>query len=156
MNRLLGLAVLVAVGIVVGCRVPPTTRSVFLSKFSAADILKKTTEQMKSVENGGVSSGETSSSWNDRRIYHRLESADLQLNPVDEDAFLVKVKAEIEQSLQSSGGTILGGGLSSGGSTGGKGFSIAYTDGKNHGWIDVFGLHGASNNYKLVIIVNES
>ena len=158
MNRVLGLILFVAVGIVTGCHVPPETRSVFLSKFSVAEIIKKTGAQMTSIESGGVSSGETSSVWNDRRIYHRHESADLQVRPVeaDEAAFLEKLKAEIEQRLGDNNAKVLGGGTSSGGSSGGRGFSIAYTDGKNHGWIDVFGLRGAGNNYKLIIIVNES
>lgn len=158
MKRIFALTLLVAVGIVTGCSVPPKARSAFLSNFSAAEMIKKTSAQMTNIESGGVSSGETSSIWNDRRIYHRDESADLQVNPVaaDEAAFLEKLKAQLEQTVRNSGGKVLGGGTHSGGSSGGRGFSVAYTDGKNHGWIDAFGLRGAGNNYRLIIIINES
>lgn len=157
MNQRLALTLLVTVtvGIVTGCGVPGQTRSAFLSGFSGKNIIEKASAQMAGIEPGGVSSGETSSVWKDRRIYHRDESADLRVNPADEDTFLVKLKSEIERSLENSDSKVLGGG-SVGGSSGGRGFSVAYTDGRNHGWVDVFGMRGIDNNYKLIIIVNES
>ena len=96
-----------------------------------------------------VSGGETSTMVGQRRTYHRDDRAELSISQSDAPMFLERVKEQIEQQLQSSGCKITDAGSGEGS------YSIGYTDGRLHGWIDIWGL-GMGGNYKLVILVTEN
>jgi hypothetical protein len=139
-----------AVAVLGACNKAPESKSRFLSGFSAADVIKKSYDQDKSKGDLSVSAEETSSIMSSRRIYHRDESADLRISESDQPSFLERIKTNIEQQVRSSGCTIVGGG------SGDNNFSIAYTDGNVTGWIDIRGMPGTPDKYKLIITITES
>lgn len=132
------------------CSGPPESKSRFLSSFSARDVIEKSYDPPKGVGEFRVSGGETSSVLGGRRIYHRDDSADLRISQSDERSFLQSIKAQIEQQLQGTGCKIVEAG------SGDSNYSIAYTDGKVHGWIDIWGMRGPGDSYRLVIIITEN
>lgn len=132
------------------CSGPPESKSRFLSSFSARDVIKKSYDLPKGDGEFRVSGVETSSVLGSRRIYHRDDSADLRISQSDEPAFLERIKAQIEQQLQGTACKILDVG------SGESNYSIAYTDGKVHGWIDIWGMRGTGDSYRIVITMTES
>lgn len=145
--RYTGIAAVLVLG---ACSKAPEQQSRFLSTFSAADVVKKSYDQIDSNAGMSVSSSETSSAFGRRRIYHRDSSADLRISEADLSSFLERTKNNIEQQLRTSGCTIVGGGSGDGQ------FSVAYTDGSVTGWIDIWGIPGTSDRYKLIITITES
>lgn len=139
-----------AVLVLGACNKAPESKSRFLSSFSAADVIKKSYDQINSKGESSVSTSETSSASGSRRIYHRDDSAELRISESDQPSFLERIKTNIEQQVRSSGCTIVGGG------SGDNNFSIAYTDGSVTGWIDIWGVPGAPDKYNLIIEVTES
>jgi hypothetical protein len=149
-QRLFLFYAIAAVLVLAACSRTPESKSRFLSSFSAADVIKKSYEQINSKGDLSVSAEETSSVMGSRRIYHRDESADLRINESDQPSFLERIKKNIEQQVRSSGCTIVGGG------SGDISSSIAYTDGSVTGWIDIWGIPGTPDKYKLIITITES
>lgn len=151
MNQRLFLFCGFAAVLVLGaCNKIPESKSRFLSSFSAADVIKKSYDQIDCKGELSVSAEETSSVMGTRRIYHRDESADLRINESDQPSFLERIKKNIEQQVRNNGGTIVGGG------SGDDNFSIAYTDSRVTGWIDILGMPGTPDKYKLIITITES
>src|ERR1041384_5881593 len=68
----------------------------------------------------------------------------------DQGLFLEGVMNAIKEQVRNNGCTLGGEGA------GNKGFSIAYADGSATGWIDVWGVPGAADNYTLIITITES
>jgi hypothetical protein len=140
-----------AAALVLGaCNRTPESKSRFLSSFSAADVIKKSYDQIDCKGELSVSASETSSVMASRRMYHRDESADLTISESDQTSFLERIKTNIEQQVRKSGCTIVGGG------SGDISFSITYTDGSVTGWIDIWGMPGTPDKYKLIITITES
>jgi hypothetical protein len=149
-QRLFLFYAIAAVLVLGACNKIPESKSRFLSSFSAVDVIKKSYDQIDCKGELSVSAVETSSVMGSRRIYHRDESADLRINESDQPSFLERIKTNIEQQVRSNGGTIVGGG------SGDDNFSIAYTDSRVTGWIDIWGMPGSPDKYKLIITITES
>ena len=132
------------------CSAPPESKSKFLSSFSARDVIEKSYDRPKGEGESTISGGETSSVLGSRRTYHRNDSADLRIIQSDEPSFLQRIKTQIEQKLQGAGCKIVEAG------SGDSSYSIAYTDGKVHGWIDIWGMRGPGDSYRLVIVITEN
>lgn len=143
---LLGISVLAIFG---ACGAPTLSRSRFLTRFDAADVIKRSYAQPDAQQQLSVSSGGTSSALGSHGVYHSCDSADLSISMSDEPLFLLRIKREIEQELEHSGGKIVGG------RSGETNYSIEYTDRNVNGWIDILGMRGAGDSYKLAIIVTE-
>lgn len=138
-----------AVMVLSACTKAPETKSRFLSTFSAEEVIKKSYDQTNSNAGVSVSSGETSSASGSHRIYHRDVSAELRISERDQSPFLERIKSSIEQQVRDTGCTIVGGG------SGTSNFSVAYTDGSVNGSIDIWGMPGSSDSYKVIIIISE-
>lgn len=116
------------------CSVPPESKSRFFSGFSARDVIEKSYDPPKGDGGFRSSGGETSSVLGSGRIYHRDDTADLRVSQSDEPLFLQRIKGQIELQLQGAGCKITDAG------SGENNYSIAYTDGKAHGRIDIWGM----------------
>jgi len=131
------------------CTAPPPSKSRFLASFSAADVIKRSYDQADAQKQPTVSGGESSSVSGSRRINHRDDSADLVISKSDEPLFLSSIKREIEEQLQKSGCRMFPGG------SGDNHYAIEYGDGSVNGWIDILGMRGAGDGYRLIIIITE-
>ena len=144
--------ILFAIGVVMkcgACTETPEAKSRFLSSFQARDVIEKSYVSPAGAADIKISGGETSVLLGERRTYHRDDRAELSISQSDAPMFLQRIKEQIEQRLQSSGCKITDAG------SGEDSHSIGYTDGKIHGWIDIWGL-GVGGRYKLVIGVTEN
>jgi len=146
-------ALICVIGVVVmlgACAETPEEKSKFFSSFSTGDAVQKTLGPLHVGAGFSVSGSEASVLSGSRRTYHRDQRADLTLSQSDEPSFLQKIKDHIEQQIQINGCK-----MTSAGS--GEGYySIAYTDGRVHGWIDIWGLRGSGDNYRLAVTITEN
>jgi hypothetical protein len=131
------------------CNTPALSRSRFLASFSPADVIKRSYGQPDSQQQPSISTGGTSSALGTHGVHHSYDSADLSVSKSDEPQLLLRIKREIVQQIEKSGGKVVGEG------SGENDYSIEYTDGKVGGWVDVVGMRGAGDSYRLVIIVTE-
>jgi len=144
---LFGITVVAIFG---ACSAPTTlSRSRFLASFSPADVIKRSYAPADSQQQPTVSGGGTSSALGSHEVHHSYDSADLSVSKTDEPQLLLRIKREIVQQIEKSGGKVVGEG------SGESNYSIEYTDGKVSGWVDVVGMRGAGDSYRLVIIVTE-
>ena len=142
-----GLGVVAILG---SCSAPTIrSKSRFLAAFSASDVVRVSYNQTD-PEGPPVDTVQTSSSLG----HHRNDYANLVINASDGGAFLLRIKGEIERRVVSSGGKVVGEGSGNDGYS--DGYSIEYTDGGVHGWIDVLGMRGPGDSYRLVIITREN
>ena len=145
------LLLVVGVVILVGaCNAQPISKSGFLAGFSAADIIKGSYDQASAQKEFRLSGGATSSKLGSRSIHHVDEIADLVISESDEPFFLSRVKGKMEERLRNSGCRVSGEG------SGDNKHTLEYTDGTVNGWIDIFGLRGQGDSYKLVIVITEN
>jgi len=143
---LFGISVIAIFG---ACSAPALSRSRFLAGFSPADVIKRSYAQPDSQQQVSVSSGGTSSALGSHEVHHSYDSADLSVSKSDEPEFLLRIKREIVQQIEKSGGKVVGEG------SGENNYSIEYADGKVSGWVDIVGMRGAGDSYRLAIIVTE-
>jgi len=134
----------------VACTRAPEARSRFFSSFSARDVIEKSFDSPKGGEGFRVSGGETSVLLGSRRMYHRDDRAELSISLSNEHSFLQRIKEHLEQQLQIDGCKTADAGSGEGN------YSIAYTDGRVQGWIDIWGLRGPGDTYRLVITTTEN
>jgi len=127
------------------CSAPTLSRSRFLASFSPADVIKRSYTQPDSQQQPSISTLALGS----HEVRHNYDSANLSVSNSDEPQFLLRIKREIVQQIEKSGGKVVGEG------SGENNYSIEYTDGKVSGWVDVVGMRGAGDSYRLVIIVTE-
>jgi hypothetical protein len=132
------------------CSGPPESKSRFLSSFSARDVIENSYDPPKGNGEIRISGREASSVLGSRRIYHRDDSADVRISQSYETSFRQRIKAQIEQQLQGTGCKVVDAG------SGESNDSIAYTDGNVNGWIDIWGMRGTGDSYRLVITITES
>jgi hypothetical protein len=132
------------------CTAQPIPRSAFLAGFSAADIIKGSYDQAGVQRQFKVSGGASSSKLGSRSIHHRDEIADLVINASDEPLFLSRIKGKMEEQLRNTGCKVFSEG------SGDNNYTLEYTDGTVNGWIDIFGLRGQGDSYKLVIVITEN
>jgi hypothetical protein len=132
------------------CGKVPETKSRFLSNFSAAEAIKSSSNLIGRTIEPNISSSETSWTNGSRRAHHHDDSAQLRIPETDQGLFLEGVMNAIKEQVRNNGCTLGGEGA------GNKGFSIAYADGSATGWIDVWGVPGAADNYTLIITITES
>ena len=149
MERPLLLFGVTVIAIFGACSAPTLSRSRFLASFSPADVIKRSYGQPDSQQQPSISTGETSSASGSHEVHHSYDSANLSVSKSDEPQFLLRVKREIVQQIEKSGSKVVGEG------SGESNYSIEYTDGKVGGWVDVVGMRGESDSYRLVIIVTE-
>jgi hypothetical protein len=142
---LFGISVIAIFG---ACSAPALSRSRFLASFSPADVIKRSYAKPDSQQ-PNISTGGTSSALGSHEVYHSYHSADLAVGSGEEPQFLLRIKSEIVQQIEKSGGKVVGEG------TGESNYSVEYTDGKVGGWIDVVGMRGTGDSYRLAIIVTE-
>ncbi len=128
---------------------PPESKSRFLSTYSAQDLVEKSYDRPPSDVGIRVAGGSTSSVLDNRRIYHVDDTADLRIRPGDERSFLERIKAQIELQLQVAGCT------ATDAASGESNYSIAYTDGVVHGWINIGGMRRSDDDYRVVITITE-
>ena len=131
------------------CSAPTLSRSRFLASFSPADVIKRSYAHPDSQQQPSISTGETSSALGSHGIHHSYDSADLSVSKSDEAQLLLRIKREIVQQIEKSGGKVVGEG------SGESDYSIEYADGKVGGWVDIVGMRGAGDSYRLVILVTE-
>jgi hypothetical protein len=144
---LFGITVVAIFG---ACSAPTTlSRSRFLASFSPADVIKRSYAPPDSHQQPSISTGGTSSALGTHGVHHSYDSADLSVSKSDEPQLLLRIKREIVQQIEKSGGKVVGEG------SGENDYSIEYADGKVSGWVDVVGMRGAGDSYRLVIIVTE-
>jgi len=149
MERPLLLFGVTVIAIFGACSAPTLSRSRFLASFSPADVIKRSYGQLDSQQQPSISTGETSSASGSHEVHHSYDSANLSVSKSDEPQFLLRVKREIVQQIEKSGSKVVGEGSGEGN------YSIEYTDGKVGGWVDVVGMRGEGDSYRLVIIVTE-
>ena len=149
MERPLLLFVVTVIAIFGACTAPTLSRSRFLAGFSPADVIKRSYTQTDSQQQPSISTGETSSALGSHGVHHSYDSANLSVSKSDEPQFLLRIKREIVQQIEKSGGKVVGEG------SGESDYSIEYTDGKVSGWVDVVGMRGEGDSYRLTIIVTE-
>ena len=149
MERPLLLFGVTVIAIFGACSAPTLSRSRFLASFSPADVIKRSYGQPDSQQQPSISTGETSSASGSHEVHHSYDSANLSVSKSDEPQFLLRVKREIVQQIEKSGSKVVGEG------SGESNYSIEYTDGKVGGWVDVVGMRGEGDSYRLVIIVTE-
>ncbi len=154
MERPLLLFGISAIAIFGACSAPTLSRSKFLASFSPADVIKRSyaqanSQQQDSQQQLSVSSVGTSSALGTHGVHHSYDSADLSVSKSDEPQFLLRIKADIVQQIEKSGSKVVGEG------SGDDNYSIEYADGKVGGWVDVAGMRGAGDSYRLAIIVTE-
>jgi hypothetical protein len=143
---LLGISVIAIFG---ACSAPTLSRSRFLASFSPSDVIKRSYAQPDSQQQPSVSGGGTSSALGSHGVHHSYDSADLSVSRGEEPQFLLRIKREIVEQIEKSGGKVVGEG------SGESNYAIEYTDGNVSGWIDVLGMRGAGDSYKLAIVVTE-
>jgi hypothetical protein len=131
------------------CNATPGPKSRFLSSFSARDAIKKSYGPDKNNEEFSLSTTQTSSVVGSRPTHHHDDTADVIVSQGDESAFLQRVKAEIEQQLHASGCKITDAGSGDGH------YSLGYTDGKIYGWLELWGLRGMGDKYRIIITIAE-
>jgi hypothetical protein len=149
--RWLRFLALVAISLFSACGQSAAKRETdFLASFSARDAINQISERMPNIRVGAVERFGTSSTLDNRSFNRRDEVAELQLSSTSEHSFLEDFKSKIQQMIENSGSKIIGEGSGNGS------FSFDYTDGRIHGWIDVFQVRGAGENYKLIILARES
>jgi len=149
MERLLLLFGISAIAIFGACSAPTLSRSRFLASFSPADVIKRSYAQADSQQQISVSSDGISSALGSHGVHHSYDSAELSVSKSDEPEFLLRIKREIVQQIEKSAGKVIGEG------SGENNYSIEYADGKVSGWVDVVGMRGAGDSYRLAIIVTE-
>lgn len=128
---------------------PPESKSRFLSSYSARDVIEKSLDLAQGKGEFRSSGGGSSSVLGSGRIYHLDDTADLRISQNEERSFLERIKGQIELQLQSAGCRITDAG------SGENDYSIAYTDQKVHGRIDIRGTRSTSEIYRLVITITE-
>jgi hypothetical protein len=131
------------------CSGTPECKSAFLSGFSANDTIEKIYNSPEGAAQFRVTGGGTSTSLGSGRVYHRNDRAELTIREGDESSFLPKIREQIEQQLRANGCAITDSGSGEGN------YSIGYTDGKVHGWIDIWGVRRMGDSYTLVITISE-
>ena len=149
-ERPLLLFVISVVVICGACAARPPSKSKFLASFSAAEVIKRSYDQADAQKQPTISSSESSSVLGSRRVYHRDDRADLVISKSEEPLFLLRIKREIEEQLQKSGCKMFAGG------SGDNNYAIEYTDGTVNGWIDIWGMRGAGDTYRVIIIITEN
>ena len=131
------------------CSAPVPPKTTFLTSFSMTDVIKRSYGQADHQVQQRVLGGTAGSAVSSGAGHHCFDSAELSISSGDESQFLLGVKREMRQQLEHSGGKIVDEG------SGDSDYSIGYTDGKITGWIDILGMRGAGDRYKLVIIITE-
>ena len=82
-------------------------------------------------------------------ITHRTISAELSLSETEESQFLSKIKSEVIEQLRKYGAKTTGEGAGTNDSY------LEYSEGAVAGVVEVSGIRGASETYRLVILIAE-
>lgn len=133
---------------------PHTQQSRLLTNFSLDGIIKKMPnagiELPASIPIGGsggvAGEGEISSYRKDSTLSCQIHIEEVGF---DELNFMMKLKAEVEKEITSYGAKIAGSGESN------SDFHFDYRLGNINGFIDVIGIRGERNSYKLTYVMRE-
>jgi len=148
MKRSLVVVSLMTASIAAGCGVAKTeSPSRFITSFSAEDAINRAYADGK--KQPIVSSGKASVGSGASRVTHRSISAELSLSEIDESQFLSKMKTEVAEQLRKYGAQTTGEGTGPGDSY------LEYSEGAIAGVVEFSGMRGASETYRLVILIAE-
>ena len=142
--------------VVSGCHstTPHTQQSNLFTHFSLDRIIEKMPnsgiELPASIPSGGsggvAGEGEISSYRKDSTLNCQIPTEEVGF---DESSFMRKLKAEVENEITSNGAKITGSGESD------SDFYVDYRLGSINGLIDVIGMRGERNTYKLTYVMRE-
>jgi len=131
-----------------GCGEPTTKPpSRFIKAFSPQEAIKRSYVQAEGKKPPTVSGGDTSSGG--LGITHRSMSVDLSLNEPAASEFLSRVKNETADQLRKNGARSTGEG------SGNDEYYLEYSDGAIAGMVEIWGIRGADDNYRVIIIIAE-
>lgn len=150
MRRSLALFSLVTASIAGGCggpaKKPP---SKFMTTFSPEDAIKRSYVQSEGKKQPIVSSSGGLAGSGGLGITHRSISAELVFSETEASQFLSKLKSEISDQLRKYGARATGEGA------GNDQYSLEYSEGAIAGLVEIWGVRGAGDNYRLIIIIAE-
>ncbi len=147
MKRSLVVASLVTASIAAGCGVATTkSPSRFITTFSPEDAINRAYSQPDGkkplVSNSGSSEGTGG-------LGHRLISADVLLNETEEPQFLARMKTEVSEQLRKYGAKTTGEG------SGTNDSYLEYSEGAIAGVVQISGMRGASDAYRVILLIAE-
>ena len=133
---------------------PHMQESKLFSHFSLDVIIKRIPKaglelpaSISTSSSGGVAGeGEISSYRKDSALICQIH---VEEGSFDESSFMEKLKAEVEKEVRKNGARITGGGESD------SDFHVDYRLGNINGYIDVIGMRGERNSYKLIYVMRE-
>jgi hypothetical protein len=141
---------LVTASIAGGCGGPATRPpSKFMTAFSPEDAIKRSYVQSEGKKQPIVSNSGGLAGSGGLGITHRSISAELVLSETEAFQFLSKVKSEISDQLRKYGARSTGEG------TGDDQYSLEYSEGSIAGLVEMWGMRGAGDNYRLIIALAE-
>jgi hypothetical protein len=150
MKRSLVLFSVVAATIAGGCGVPTTKPpSRFITTFSPEDAMKRSYVQTEGKERPTVSNTAASAGSTGLGITHRAISAELSLSESEESQFLSKFKTEVTDQLRKYGAKTTGDGA------GNNNYYLEYSEGAIAGVVEMYGMRGAADSYRLVVLIAE-
>src|SRR5262245_56476428 len=146
MKRPLVVVSLVTASIAAACGVATSkSPSRFITRFSPEDAINRAYVQGDGKKQPIVSNRGASVGSGGPRVTHRSISAELSLSETDETQFLAKIKTEVAEQLRKYGATTTGEGVSP------NDCYLEYSEGPIAGVVEVSGMRGVSETYRLVI-----
>src|SRR5262245_40868105 len=150
MKRSLVVVSLVTASIAAGCGVATIkSPSRFITRFSLEESINKDYAQGDGKKQPILSNSGASVGSSGLGITHRSISAELSLGETDESQFLSKIKTEVAEQLRKYGAKITGEGA------GPNDSYLEYSQGSIAGVVEVSGMRGVSETYRLVILIAE-
>ena len=150
MKRSLAVVSLVTASIAAGCGVATTkSPSRFIKSFSLEESINKDYVQGDGKKQPIVSNCGASVGSSGLGVTHRSISAELSLSETAESQFLSKIKSELAEQLRKYGAKITGEGA------GPNDSYLEYSQGPIAGVVEVSGMRGVSETYRLVILIAE-
>lgn len=150
MKRSIVVVSLVTASIAAGCGVA-TSKSPgrFITGFSPEDAINRAYVPADGTKQPIVSNSGALVGSGGLGITHRTISAELSLSETEESQFLSKIKSEVIEQLRKYGAKTTGEGAGTNDSY------LEYSEGAIAGVVEVSGIRGASETYRLVILIAE-
>lgn len=149
-RSLLVLTLIILGSSLFACRSSVPSQSAFKENFSIGTIVAEN-EQFLIPGGRVLSASEYGSS--DDPFTQKQEEIALQIEQEELPAFVIALRAGIEESILDSGASIVGYGT--GGVTG-TSFSIQYREDELFGVINLWGIRGEGTNFFLIALISES
>ena len=150
MKRSLIVVSLVTASIASGCGVSRSkSPGRFITAFSPEDAINKSYLRADGKKQPIVSNGTALVGSSGLGVTHRSVSAELLLSEADTSQFLTKFKSEVAEQLRKYGAKMTGEG------SGDDGYSLEYSEGAIAGVVEIVGMRGSSENYRLILLMAE-